>query len=160
MQKIITGFLLLVAAVTPALAGDTTIQIPVGDWVVGIAGFLRDILVPALMGMLVWVARIVSPALGTWMASQRTAAVEQLLQRAVDYGINAVAGAAKGQQLTVPVGSEVLAHALGYAIQQGPTKLVTWVGGADALRDMILARMNLETEASAKALGLRPPLGG
>lgn len=143
-----------------ALAADTTVQIPVGDWVAWLAGFLRDILVSALMAVVLWIARMLSPAVAAWLSAQRTAAIEQLLQRAVDYGLNAVVGAARGQQLPVNVGSEVLAHALGYAVQQGPAKLLAWAGGTEALRDMILARMNLDPNASAGALGLRPPLGG
>lgn len=155
-KLLVTGWFLLLGTGT-ALAGDGgKVEIPLGDWIVAISQFVGQILVPALLGAAVWAGRMISPALGAWLAAQRTAAVEQLLQRAVDYGLNAVAGAAKGKVLTVDVGSQVLGEALGYAVRQGPGKLLTWVGGTDALQRMILARLHLDENATRQGVGLPP----
>ncbi len=50
----------------------------------------------------------------------RTAQVEQLLGRAIDYGINATANAVKGKTLSVDVGHAVAAQAVKYALDYGP----------------------------------------
>lgn len=73
--------------------------------------------------------------------------VDQLLEKAVQYGINATKGAVAGRTLTVPVGNEVLERAFEYALRHAP-RLVSWAGGAIALREKIIARLNLEEDAA------------
>ena len=139
----------------PALAADAVpVSIPVGDWLTAGLEFVREVLVPALFAGAIWLGKRISPAVGAYVASMRTAAVEQLLQRAVDYGIGMVKGAVKDKHLDLNTGSAVLNEALGYAVRQGPGALVKWAGGPEALQRMIVARLHLAQEVSAESLGV------
>jgi hypothetical protein len=77
-----------------------------------------------------------------------TLRVDQLLQKAVQYGINATAGAMKDKPLSVDVGSEVLENALQYVVDNGPGWLIKWMGGKDTIRQKIIARLELDEAAS------------
>lgn len=78
--------------------------------------------------------------------------VQTLVDNAVNYGINAVAGAVKGKTLEVDVGNQVLAQALQYAVDNAPAYLLSWAGGADGLAKKIMAKLDLPSEADASAL--------
>jgi hypothetical protein len=78
--------------------------------------------------------------------------VQTLIDNAVNYGINAVAGAVKGQTLTVDVGNKVLAEALQYAVDNAPAYLLSWAGGTDGLAKKILGKLDLPAEANADAV--------
>lgn len=45
------------------------------------------------------------------------------LERAIQYGLNAVEGAVEGKSMSVPIASDVLRHALEYAVQYVPQLL-------------------------------------
>jgi hypothetical protein len=102
-------------------------------------------LVVALIGVL---AKQLSPAIRDVL---HTAKVEQLLSRAADYGIVAVAGAVKGKTMDIKVANEVVAEAMNYAIANAP-ELAARLG--DNLRPKIVARLApyLPAEADAKTL--------
>lgn len=83
------------------------------------------------------------------VAILNTMRVEQMLQKGIDYGVNAVAGAAKDKTLTVDVGNKVLAEAAQYVLNNAPDWLQKWMGGPDEIVKKIFARLNLEAGASA-----------
>ncbi|WP_267422623.1 hypothetical protein [Methylobacterium sp. GC_Met_2] len=64
---------------------------------------------------------------------------QQLVERAIAFGLNTVQGAAVGMKLSVDVRSTVLANALNYAVAHAPEWFVKWVGGPAAIRDHIIA---------------------
>lgn len=133
---------------TPVSPGASPhITIPYGDWVAQIAEIVSALLVPVLLAVVSRLAYVL-PAPIT--AAINTSRVEQLLDKAIGYAMNTVAGAAKGKSLDVNVGSQVVAEAVNYALQQGPSKLIVWLGGQDALIRMILARINLNQSADGK----------
>lgn len=80
------------------------------------------------------------------------ARVELLLRNAINYGINAVAGAVKDKTLEVRVGNEVLAKALQYAVDNAPAWLQQWAGGPEGLAKKIWGRLNLGEGASDAAI--------
>lgn len=80
------------------------------------------------------------------------ARVELLLQNAIGYGLNAVAGAVKGKTLEVNVGNQVLAQALQYAVDHAPGWLQSWAGGPEGLAKKIWARLDLGEGASDAAI--------
>lgn len=80
------------------------------------------------------------------------ARVELLLQNAVNYGVNAVAGAVKDKKLEVEVGNQVLAQALQYAVDNAPGWLQAWAGGPEGLAKKIWGRLNLGEGADASAI--------
>jgi hypothetical protein len=57
------------------------------------------------------------------------ARVQLLINNAINYGLNAVAGATKDKKLEVDVGNKVLREVLQYAIDNAPGWLRSWAGG-------------------------------
>lgn len=124
-----------------------TVTIPWGDWITA----LQTILVTAIMGAITWILAMLPASIRTFFQTQQ---VEQVLRRAVDYGVNAVAGAAKGKKLDVKVGNEVLAAALQYAIDNAP-KLVAKLGESN-IAEKIIARLDLDEKATVTDGEIRP----
>jgi hypothetical protein len=135
-------------------ASDTVVVVPLGSWLERSLMFVRDIIIPGILGVAVFIAGKIYPAAILFLRSKY---VEQLLTRAVDYGIQATVGATKDKKLEINVGNQVIANALDYAVQQGPTHILNWLGGAEAIRRMIFARLNFEDDASAAKLGVKTP---
>lgn len=140
------ALLVLAAAIllwlaAPAFAADTSVTIPWGDWIASAAAHSAEILV--MVGL--WMLRRLP---GQLVAVLQMVRADQLLERAVDYGINAVAGAARGRSLTVDVGSEVAAQAIRYAIDNGPRWLIDWMGGEVGIRQKVIARLELVSDAA------------
>ena len=73
---------------------------------------------------------------------------QQLVEKAISFGVNTVAGAAKGKTLTFDVGNQVLANALNYVVEHTPGWLLAWTGGVNAIRDHIIALLPVEDGAS------------
>ncbi len=137
------------AALAPAsaFAADvaTSVAVPVGDWLGALSGPLIQIVGALALAALGRVLLLLpAPLVGVL----KTLHVDQLLERAVDYGINAVATAEKGKVLSVPIGNQVAAQALTYAVTMGPGWLTKFTGGPDALAKMITARIPFEASAS------------
>lgn len=137
--------LALMSIVNPAIAQATadTIQIPVGTWV----DFLGSWVAPLLVAVALALVRKLPKQIGDLLLTMK---VEQLLQKAIDFAINTVKDATKDKPLTVNVGNEVVAKALQYVLDHAPEWLVKWMGDADLIREKIIARLNLEPEASLK----------
>ncbi|WWT39810.1 hypothetical protein [Microcystis phage Mwe-JY25] len=127
----------------PALASPTSVTIPYGDWAASLLMTVAAVAIPAIS----WALRFLPAQV---QALIRTAQVEQLLGKAISYAINATAGAAKGRALSVDVGSEVAAHAVSYAIANGPGWVTTWLGGEAGIRQRIIARLEIEPAAALR----------
>lgn len=120
----------------PAMAQDTSVSLPIGE----IVAYILPTAAMLLFGGILWIAKSVSPSL---YAILRTAQTEQLLGRAIDYGINVVYGASKGRELSVDVGNEVLKEALRFTILHGGGWVAEFAGGPHELAQKIYARLNL-----------------
>jgi len=66
----------------------------------------------------------------------------------VRWGLNSVAGATASKTLSVHIANQAVAEAVQYAVDHGPAWLINWLGGADAIRQKIIARLTLEESAS------------
>lgn len=144
------GFLTASAGAFAQEAADvTTVVVPYGSWLDSVLANAQGIAVAAILG-LVTIASRKAPA---WAATIiKTALTEQMLAHAVAFGINAVRGAVQGKSLSVDVGSRVLAEAFGYVIDKAPAWFLKYVGGAENLKTMILARLQLDADADAATL--------
>lgn len=140
------------AQTATAPAAQPAVTVPLGEWVAGVVNFIIPALGVVLMGFVTYAAKFLPATLQSYVTAQNTQAVEQLLERAITFGLNKVVGATAGDALTVPVGSQVLAEAAQYAIDHGPDKLIAWAGGEDGLREKILARLKLAPGADGGAL--------
>lgn len=134
---------ILIAAMAVLFATEAvaaTVDVPVGNFIEQASGPLAL----ALSGAIAWALRQLP---GAVLAFLRTMQVEQMLDRAISYGINQVKGATKGKVLTVEVGNAVTAMALNYVVKHGPKWVLNWLGGEDGIRDRIIARLDLVADA-------------
>lgn len=136
--------LMIVGLPPTAYAADDTVAVPLGDWIVQATSSLASLAVAVLM----WVAARWLP---TWIRTQLT---EQLLGRAVDYGLAVVAGAAKGRVLEIPVANAVLREAAAYAVAHAPAT-AKWIG--DTLEPKLIARLSAIGALPETSIG--SPLG-
>ena len=153
MIRFLAAALLCAVAVlvpAPALAAEVTIPL----------GQMLTEAVQIAAGFLSWLIPLVAAFV---MRHSRVAAMlfnlvggERILREAIDYGVNAVAEAAKDRVLTVQVGSEVLAAALQYAVDNIPPSAIRALGGPDGIRRRLFAALHLEPDATAEALGVEP----
>jgi hypothetical protein len=124
-----------------AQAGELTplnpVVIPYGDWLAAAAGNINTILAALAM----WALRKLPAHI---VAIIKTAQLDQVLLKAIDFGVNRTAGAAKGRVLTINLANQVLAEAVGYVVDHGPGWLVAWAGGEQGIRDKIIARLDVE----------------
>ena len=136
------GAALAQTATTPA-TDTTNVAIPIGTWIANIATTLTMLTVP-LVGFMF--RRLPSQ----WANMLMAARVDQLLTQAINYGINATAGASKDKVLTVPAANSVLAHAAQYAVDNAPS-LVNLAGGTDLIVKKIIARLEVDAAAGVAA---------
>jgi len=128
-------------AQTVATAPASSVSMPIGDWIGYAAELIAAISAAAVAYLFRFLPASVQQILTTMQA-------EQLLGKAIDYALNAVAGAEKGKTLDVKVGSAVVATSVQYAIDHGPAWLVEWLGGAAAIEQKIIARLSLGADAA------------
>lgn len=140
---------LMAAALLPAMAlaqeaGFAPVVVPWGAWVADIATGLVGHSATIVAVGLAFGFRALPGELVGWARMTR---VEQILQRAVEYGLNTVAGAARSKTLEFDTGQAVVNAALVYVIQHGPQWLAQWSGGLEMLAQKIWARLKVQIEA-------------
>jgi hypothetical protein len=131
-------------ATPTAFVPDGEVPIAWGALVDALIGDLLDTLPMVLAGFVAWVLRKLPEEVAGIFRAWR---VDQLLDKALQYGINATRGAVKDRALTVQVGNEVLERAFEYALRHAPM-LVSKIGASEYLREKIIARLNLEADAA------------
>jgi len=129
-----------------ALAADAAVILPWGDWLVALAQTLQAVLSPMLIALVTGLIARFAPLLG-YVVSRGM--VEGMVARVTDYALNAVAGAAKGRVLTVPVGSAVIAAAVQRAADEVPGFVIRAAGGLPGLAERVFRRLDLEEGATA-----------
>lgn len=127
-------------AVAQQVAADGKVVIPWGDMLAASAGTLATLAASVLAIALARLPASILAMIKTWQ-------VDQLLERSIGYGINMVAGAAKGQAMTVPVANKVIEAAVEYAVVNGSAVLIKWMGGKNVIEQKVIARLNLVPEA-------------
>ncbi|UMY16676.1 hypothetical protein MMB17_18615 [Methylobacterium organophilum] len=135
------------AAATIAEPSNNTavVTVPYGSWLTSAAAGIQEIVVSVIMAVIAFACRRLPAAAG---AVVRGILTQQLVERAIAFGMSTVAGAVAGKTLSVPVGNAVLANALNYAVTNAPTWFVKWIGGEQAIRDHIIALLPMEEQAS------------
>lgn len=125
-----------IAQVVDATHLDGKVVIPWGSWLGAVA---------ALIGSCsaAFVAAIFRELPAQWSATAKAARVDQLLEKAIAYGCNTVEGASRDKSMEVPVANDVIEQALEYALKHGPAAILNWAGGEEALRQKIVARLDV-----------------
>jgi hypothetical protein len=116
---------------------DGFIRIPWGNYV-------ADGLVACSAVVVAGVTALLRPVLQSSFLGRT---VDQLLERAIQYGINATADAVRGKNLSIAVGNQVLERAAEYALAHAPA-LVRRMGGMTRLKEKIIARLDLAAGAT------------
>ncbi|MCJ2114046.1 hypothetical protein MKK64_23030 [Methylobacterium sp. E-025] len=143
----LAGALSIGLAAPPALAAaGGAVVLPWGDWIVGFATTAQAVLTPLLVALATGLIARFAPLLGYVLSKS---VVEGMVRRVTNYALNAVAGAAKGQVLTVPVGSAVIAAAVQRASDQVPGFVVKAAGGLPGIAEKVFRRLALEDRATA-----------
>jgi hypothetical protein len=134
-------FLGYVPFVLAQAAPDTTVHIGFGDIIgqigIEVVPWAASALVLAITGLVLKFF----PAAGALLTTQRTAQVEQLLERALGYAASQLQANLKGRELDVNVKNELIANAVQYAIDHGSKALIDFMGGQSVLADKVEARV-------------------
>ncbi|GJE59749.1 hypothetical protein [Methylobacterium trifolii] len=142
--------LALACASSPVLADAgapaTAVALPWGDWIVAFGQTAQAVLTPLLVALVTGLIARFAP-MARYFVSKSV--VEGMVRRVTDYALNAVAGAAKGRTLTVPVGSAVIAAAVQRAADQVPGFVVKAAGGLPGIAEKVFRRIALEEGATA-----------
>lgn len=136
----------VVLSCLPALAQsptDTHVSLPVGDWLTALGEWIAPLVGIAAL----WLIRKLPAQIAGILMTMRA---DQLLEKAVAYALNAVQGAAKGKSLDFSTGSKVADEALQYVVTNAPGWLISWLGGPDAIRQKIVARIDVAPEVSLR----------
>ncbi|MBN9433978.1 MAG: hypothetical protein J0I45_16220 [Bosea sp.] len=144
MNRFTGALLALALIVVPIAAQAATVEVPIGEWAAAAINFA----LPLVGAGIIWLLALAQKVGVPYANRLRTEQAEQLLAMAVTYGLNATAGAVKGKAVSVEVGNAVVSTALSYAIANGPSKLIGWLGGEDGIRDKILARLTVPEDAA------------
>ena len=134
------------AATVAQPATDTAVvTVPLGTWIASYAAAAQEIVVALIMALITFACRKLPAAAGSVVKGILT---QQLVERAIAFGMSTVSGAMKDKTLSVSVGNAVLANALNYVVQHAPEWFVKWAGGPNAIRDHIIALLPMEADAS------------
>lgn len=145
--------LLSACAGSPAFAAEavltapaTAVILPYGDWIVGAGQTVTAVLLPILIGGIMWALRTYVPVLGLFVSQSL---VERLVRNVTDYALNAIAGAMKGKELDVPTGSAVITKATQHAVDQAPGWLLKMAGGPTGVAEKVFRALHLDDKATA-----------
>ncbi|GAN52634.1 hypothetical protein ME121_6812 [Methylobacterium sp. ME121] len=134
------------AATVAQPATDTAVvTVPLGTWIASYAQAAVEIVTAVVMAAITWGLRRLPASIGAVVKGLIT---QQLVEKAISFGVNTVAGAAKDKTLSFDVGNAVLANALNYVVEHTPGWLLSWTGGVNAIRDHIIALLPVEDGAS------------
>jgi hypothetical protein len=147
-------------AVDVAPAGATPVVVPWGEWTVAIVNsVVMPILLPLVAMLAAWIFAKLA-ALAPWLANIVTQKrIEDALTRCLDYGVNAVRGAAKDKKLEVDTGRAVLNAAIEYAAREVPPRVLAAAGDLPGFATKAFRKMYLDEAATAENV-LRPIVAG
>jgi hypothetical protein len=134
-------------AVTVAAPSPTAVEVHWGDRLLQLVQWLASVLIPIAVAGLGFVRGPIGMVLRAYLTEKKMAEL-------VGYGLNAVAGAAKGKVLTVDVGSQVLAVVAQRALDDSPRYILKLLGGEEGIRAKALAMLHLEPDASTETLAV------
>ena len=137
--RLMAALALAFAAFATVAFAQSTVTIPTGDYAADLAPFLTTAIVAVVGGLITF---LLDKFVGSFATVNMRNAVNQLLEKAVQFGINKALQNVP-ENVEVSVQNPVVAHALEYALKHGPVKLIAWMGGAAMIEEKILARIQL-----------------
>ncbi|HRO04593.1 MAG TPA: hypothetical protein PLS69_13405 [Terricaulis sp.] len=134
---------------------DGEAVVPWGQWLSDLIGGAFAIIFAALLWLMRKLPSNITAMVNGISQAMGQGSMNELLEKAVNYGVNVTKDAVRNQTMTIKVGNEVLERATEYAIRHAPG-LVAKYGGLSTLREKIVARLELDADASVPAP--RPPV--
>ena len=125
---VLTAIIAVPLAVFAAVPESTTTVVPYGDWLVDTLKGLTSVFVAVISWL---VANYAPDVLKSFLTND-------VITKAVDYGVAAVAGAEHGKTVDVTTANKVIASAANFAVANKP-KISKWMG--DQLKPLIAARL-------------------
>lgn len=143
----------LAQAASSVAPPGSVVVIPEGDWAAQVSPIIHDALLALVTGLVAWALRSLPAGIRVFVTDGIISQVDDLLDKAVDWGIAAVAGATKDKVWTITVGNAVVAKAVQYVIDHGPAWLITWMGGQAAITQKVIARVQTYLPVEAQVTG-------
>lgn len=129
---------------------DGEVQVPWGAWLSDLIGAAFAVIFAAVLWMVRRLPANIVNMVDAIARAMGQGSMNELLEKAVSYGVNVTQGAVRDQTLSLKVGNQVLERAAEYAMRAAP-ELVAKYGGLGPLRERIIARLNLEADAGIAA---------
>ncbi len=126
----------------------TVVAVPVGDWVNQIVPLVGEILVAVISGSIMWALRHLPDAIRANISAAQVKQAQDLLVHAADYGLNTIAADVKGKTVSVDLGNAVAAAGVQYVVDHGPADVVNLMGGEEAIKQKIIARLPISEAAT------------
>lgn len=126
---------------------DQTVEVGWGDMLSDIIKSLAVVILAFAVWLLRKAPASFTGALDMIAGMMGQGRANELLEKAINYGVNATAGAVQGKTMKVAVGNEVLERAFEYALRHAPG-VVANLGGSTMLREKIMARLDLDESAA------------
>lgn len=121
---------------------NSVVTIPYGNWIAAAAPLVGAILFMASMALLAYlIARFAPPWLQAALNKQVLDVVQRYAADAIEWGVQAVQGATKGKEVSINVGSEVVAAAVQHAVDTWPKAVIDQLGGAEGIKNEIIKRL-------------------
>lgn len=122
-------------------AAPPPVTIPIGDIMSGLLGYVWV----ALAGFVAFGLRKLPPQLNALAMTMR---VDQLLTRAIAFGINSTPGASPGKTIEINMVNPVLRTMVSYAMRHGPALVMQFIGTPAELAEKIYSRLDLPSDAA------------
>lgn len=129
----------LLAAVSPVNIADP-VSVPYGDILSDALAYVGTILFAVIM----WAFRFLPAQIYSLLMTMRA---DQLLAKAISFGINATKDATKDKVLTFEISNSVLREAVAYALKHGGSMVKQFMGEPDKIAEKLYARLNVDAAA-------------
>jgi len=142
------GTVSLPATSTSPATSATVVTVPVGDWTDKIVPVAGEILAAAIASLVAWAFRELPAAIQANVSAAQVKQATDLLTHAADYGLNTIASQVQGKTVSLDVGNAAAAVGVQYVIDHGPAWAVGFMGGPEAIKQKIIARLPISAAAS------------
>lgn len=134
---------------------DTSATIYVGNIVAYVVDNIKEILLTLILGAVALAARTLPGFAGYGVRFFMANMGEKFVNNLLDYGLNAVKDATKDQELTINVGSEVVAAAIERMtslenLDPWIKSLIKFLGGKAGVAEKVFRKMNLAKGATTE----------
>ncbi len=146
-RLLIVGLAALALMPSFALASETTVTLPVGNWLLQSVEIINNVALPVIMAIVLMIAKHYAGPFGAILTQPF---VEKIIGLAVQYALNQLKIVSqtpdgKPVEITLNARSEFLAKALTYIETHAGGWLKSYMGPPELIEQKIIARVKLVT---------------